>query len=586
MLAYRAKKKQQAAKVSIAGDPIGNSLTSARSEAAKKSKKRQQEQEKRRAMRDKIKQQKEREAMKRKNAVLWTQKWRLRVKLSKTNKEQPLSLEDRGTTRTERWKIRQIKDILPKTPTKRAKIVHRLTQSPSCSKMLQAKHKSRSGYNRRIAFCDQLEQSISETVEELRCSSGGVSGHGKERAMSGITRIVSRIKGKYGLQKKLHLRGKVKQLRQEAWWQEKPRQHRKDRPSETSRHQVRIFFRSPEISREFPDKKKVLKIKTNEGMETVILKRSMTSTMKEAYEVFKQLHPNIKLGLTLFKKLKPKEIVHVSETSLRSCLCQDCANTSSKLQAIKKFAQTTDNYKNLDVRKEKVISTSLCSFEGDFADLDCYKRQCDNCSADQVKDHFKSMTDEHGDTEIKWHKWAYVEVYRDGAKKRIVTCVVMNSTLSDLIDALFADLQRLPIHLFRATWQHRQIGRSIASLQKKPKSICLVMDFAENYSCRQQNEVQSAYFDQTQVVIHPMMAYYHRGNQLIKHTMVGVTDDYKKDAHLVEEFLKAALRILEEEVPELEELHIWSDGCSAQYKGKVAFWYLAQRRVRTVHNFF
>ena len=196
------------------------------------------------------------------------------------------------------------------------------------------------------------------------------------------------------------------------------------------------------------------------------------------------------------------------------------------------------------------------------------------------------MTDEHGDIEITWHKWTYVEVDRDGTKKRIVSCIAMNSTLSGLIGELVTDLQRLPVHLFRATWQHRQIGMSIASLLEKPKSTCLVMDFAENYSCRQQNEVQSAYFDQTQVVIHPMMAYYHSGNQLIKHTMVGVTDDYKKDAHLVEEFLKAALRIIHDVVPELEELHIWSDGCSAQYKGKVAYWYLAQRGIRTVHNFF
>ena len=358
MQVYRAKKKQQAAKVSPAVDPIGNSLNSRRSEAAKKSKKRQRDREKRRARREEIRHREEREAMKRKNAVLRTQKWRLKVKLEKT-KEQPVTLDDQATTRTERRKIRQIKDILPRTPTKRAKIVRRLSQSPSCSKILQATKKSSHGYNKRIAFCDQLEQSISETVEELRCPSGGVSGQGKERAMSGITQIVSRIKGKYGLQKKLRLRGKVKKLHQEAWWKEKPRQHRKDRLSEFIRNQVRNFFRSPEISREYPNKKKVLRIKNDDGTEIVIPKRSMTSTTKEAYEVFKQLHPNIKLGLTLFKKLKPKEIVHVSETSLRSCLCQDCANTSLKLQAIKKFAQTTENYKNHDVRKEKVISTSL-----------------------------------------------------------------------------------------------------------------------------------------------------------------------------------------------------------------------------------
>ncbi len=155
--------------------------------------------------------------------------------------------------------------------------------------------------------------------------------------MCGITRLVSRIKGKYGLKKKLRLQGKIKRLHREAWWKEKPRQHRKDRLSEVKRDQVRNFFRSPEVSREFPDKKKVLRIKNDDGTETVIPKRSMTSTTKVAYDTFKQLHPDIKIGLTLFKKLKPEEIVHVSETSPRSYLCQDCANASLKLQAIKKF---------------------------------------------------------------------------------------------------------------------------------------------------------------------------------------------------------------------------------------------------------
>ncbi|KAJ8290781.1 hypothetical protein GJAV_G00017480 [Gymnothorax javanicus] len=347
--------------------------------------------------------------------------------------------------------------------------------------------------------------------------------------------------------------GKPRSQTEDHGWKGRLRRPRKDCLSESDRDLVRNFFCSSEISREFPDKKKVLRTKNEDGTEVIIPKRSMTSTTKEAHEVLKQLHPEIQLGLTLFKKLKPKEIVHVSETSLRSCPCQDCANASLKLQAIKKFALTTTSLKNLDVRKDKLISTSLCDYEGDFADLSCYERQCDNCSASQVKDYFRSLTDEHGDIDITWHKWTYVEVDRDGAKKRIVSCVARNTSLSLLVDELVTDLQPLPIHLFRATWQHRQIGMSIARLQNRPNGACIMMDFAENYFCRQKNEVQSAYFDQTQVVLemvlHPMMAYYYSTNRLVKHTIVGVTD-YRKDAHLVERFLEAALRIIKAEAPE------------------------------------
>ena len=57
----------------------------------------------------------------------------------------------------------------------------------------------------------------------------------------------------------------------------------------------------------------------------------------------------------------------------------------------------------------------------------------------------KCMTNEHGDIEITWQKWTYVEVDLDGAKKRIDSCIPM--TLSGLIDKLVTDLQQLPVHL-------------------------------------------------------------------------------------------------------------------------------------------
>lgn len=83
-----------------------------------------------------------------------------------------------------------------------------------------------------------------------------------------------------------------------------------------------------------------------------------------------------------------------------------------------------------------------------------------------------------------------------------------------------------------------------------------------------------------------MMAYYVKDNHLIKHVIISVTDDYRKDTHGVEAFLKILVDKVQKEVPSLRELHIWMDGCSAQYKGKVAFWYLAKRNLETTHNLF
>ena len=40
------------------------------------------------------------------------------------------------------------------------------------------------------------------------------------------------------------------------------------------------------------------------------------------------------------------------------------------------------------------------------------------------------------------------------------------------------------------------------------------MDYAEDYGCRSQNEIQSAYWSPTQVTIHPVVTHYkNRGEK-------------------------------------------------------------------------
>ena len=69
------------------------------------------------------------------------------------------------------------------------------------------------------------------------------------------------------------------------------------------------------------------------------------------------------------------------------------------------------------------------------------------------------------------------------------------------IEAYASDLEELPGHLFRADWLHQQMKLCIQGLQED--KACISMDYAENYQGRFQGEVQSAFFDQNKVTIHP-----------------------------------------------------------------------------------
>lgn len=121
-------------------------------------------------------------------------------------------------------------------------------------------------------------------------------------------------------------------------------------------------------------------------------------------------------------------------------------------------------------------------------------------------------------------------------------------------------------------------------------SVMMVMDFSENYKCSFQNEVQSAFFYQNLVTIHPCMVYYRNTidnrSFLVKHSIIGVSNDLKHDSHLVNIFENKILNRVKEHLPGLNDIVQFTDGCAAQYKGKQSFGYLSQGSIRTERKIF
>lgn len=104
----------------------------------------------------------------------------------------------------------------------------------------------------------------------------------------------------------------------------------------------------------------------------------------------------------------------------------------------------------------------------------------------------------------------------------------------------------------------------------KPGQVMVVMDFSENYNCKFQNEVQTAFFDQNQVTVHPFMTYYLKDESLVKHAIIVISDDTKQDNHSVNAYRNAMIEKLSENI-DVKQVFEWSDGCAAQYKGRSSF---------------
>ena len=132
-------------------------------------------------------------------------------------------------------------------------------------------------------------------------------------------------------------------------------------------------------------------------------------------------------------------------------------------------------------------------------------------------------------------------------------------------------MKTMPKHLFTAQWQYAMFLQQQKTV--KPGQLITVMDFAENYRCVNQDEVQSAYWNYKQATVHPMVNYYmcDTCGKIVTATVVAISDDLTHDSHAVEIFIRENINHLRSSVTNLQELVQWSDGCGVQYKSKQPF---------------
>ena len=75
-----------------------------------------------------------------------------------------------------------------------------------------------------------------------------------------------------------------------------------------------------------------------------------------------------------------------------------------------------------------------------------------------------------------------------------------------------------------------------------------------------------------QATVYPPMAYYLKGETMVKHAIIGISSDRTHDAHFVKEFEERTLNLVtEQSTAAIKIIFEWTDGCAAQYKGKTGF---------------
>ena len=92
------------------------------------------------------------------------------------------------------------------------------------------------------------------------------------------------------------------------------------------------------------------------------------------------------------------------------------------------------------------------------------------------------------------------------------------------------------------------------------------MNFVEAYICRSQEVIQSAYWSQTQVTIHQIVAYFKREEKLCHQYFVFISDEPRHDAKFVFALLCSLVAQLPKLILKLEYIHYWTDSPTSHNK--------------------
>ena len=196
--------------------------------------------------------------------------------------------------------------------------------------------------------------------------------------------------------------------------------------------------------------------------------------------------------------------------------------------------------------------------------------KCANCPGMDVF----QLSDELARTCVNYHQWKV----SDG--KSVKTA--MTSTMQSCFDELKKNVNFFLQHTFVKRAQAAAFKAERESVKTNPRKVVVQVDFAENYTTKTQDEIQSAYWAYNQITLFTVCAW----EQKRCHSLVIVSDCLTHDKYAVCCFLDLVVKYLKQQVDHLEEVVIFSDGCAGQFKQKFVLCHLTHMEIPISWNFF
>ena len=341
------------------------------------------------------------------------------------------------------------------------------------------------------------------------------------------------------------------------------RKVRSDKVSEEEVEAVENFYLRRDISRELPGAKDYRSVKVN-GERKRLRKHLLLSTLDEAYTKFKEENEDIKIGLTKFQELRPPQIVLAGASGTHNvCVCIHHKNPDLRISS--SVMGQNPVFKNELLKRNPDRSLTAVSLVHEIVceeeNTDCWLgdgelcEDCD-CLVEELKERFLRICESLSIVEIEFDQWVATDYS---------TLFTVQEPVELFANNFARALQELKAHHFLSVKQEKNYNSQLKNLQ--PGHLLIIMDFAENYTFKTQNSVQSSYYINKQCTLHPVVIYTNedRSESPKPHSYVVISDSLDHSAGTVSCFYKRLFSdIIRTTFPFVKHIQLWTDGAPTQ----------------------
>ena len=271
-------------------------------------------------------------------------------------------------------------------------------------------------------------------------------------------------------------------------------------------------------------------------------KQLLMYTTSDIHALFNEEHPDIVIGLTKFRELRPEHVMPMTVNDQIVCACRQCENTQLLFDAVKSSSVIPVDTSNL----HQLLKATVC----DLKNEQCCSRQCSSCGVEGPFSRF-GAADEKLITVSQWQPDDLMGGYMN---KRPAAM-----PLNEAVECLKQRVEELAVHEYGKNCQLGEISHLKQNLREG--HVVLQYDSSENFTCKQRVKIQSAYYATIMVTLFTAVAWYKDNDGIvIARNYVVVTDDNSYDKRSIYHCNKALITDLRSEGVEVQHVHNFSDG--------------------------